>query len=92
LVAARLINGYSGLCARTQYNGSGLELWTAPCDHIARYGKRRIGNEPWPGWFWIWNLDADTCVSVDSFASFDHAFEWYCLAQNYDAQTWQFVP
>ena len=45
-----------------------------------------------PRWFWIWNGDDEVCVSVDSFASFDPAFEWYCLAQDYDAQTWQYAP
>jgi hypothetical protein len=73
---AGLLNAYSGFWAKTQYN---------------RYSRKPIGNEG-PPWFWIWNGDDGVCVSVDSFASFDHAFEWYCLAQNYDAQTWQFVP
>jgi hypothetical protein len=91
LVEPGLFNGYSGNWAKTQYNGSGLELWTASDSRRNRYWPRRIGNEE-PRWFWIWNGDDDVCVSVDSLASFDHAFEWYCLAQNYDAQTWQFVP
>jgi hypothetical protein len=92
LHTAGLFNAYSGLCVRTQYNGSGLELWAASCDVRNRYWPKRIGNESWPRWFWIWNGDDDVCVSVDSFASFDPAFEWYCLAQDYDAQTWQYAP
>jgi hypothetical protein len=91
LVEHGLLNAYSGFWAKTQYNGSGLDLWTASDSRRNRYWNKRIGNEG-PPWFWIWNGDDEVCVSVDSFASFDHAFEWYCLAQNYDAQTWQFAP
>lgn len=86
-----LLNGYSGLWAKSEYNGSGLDLWTASTYRIKTYGLALIGNEG-PGWYWIKAPGTDTCVSVDSFASFDHAFEWYCLAQNYDAQTWKWVP
>jgi|RhiMethySRZTD1v2_1073278.scaffolds.fasta_scaffold48705_1 hypothetical protein len=86
-----LLNGYSGFWAKTEYNGSGLELWTASDNRRNRYWSKPIGNEG-PRWFWLWNGDHEVCLSVDSFASFDHAFEWYCLAQNYDAQTWEWAP
>jgi hypothetical protein len=45
LVEPGLFNAYSGFWAKTEYNGSGLELWTASDSRRNRYWNKRIGNE-----------------------------------------------